>query len=296
MNYKQIYTTLRNDTDAELYRKQLLEGKVSTANFQPEQYADAIGSFDATSCLGCIFTANDGQHVVSFHHDGRKLGNLLPLFEAYKGQVVQLDITGGVQARNNKGELANDYSLVEKESTIKNFETLIDFSRKLPCKVELKSWTIGDESNKEGLVSEYLAKPERKVTLLETGSIHGKCLPPEFVARYSLNSLIQKNGVAVVFDATVSDKLTLKLPLQSRLNYRGFANNIKNTPDDALLLKEYSTTPELEPPYFCDTMRKASDFFLSAAPQINYNPELPKDSPCVILQGEAGRICKVAKK
>lgn len=287
-----IYDALRKDPEAELRRNQLLEGKISTENFHPANYSDGIGSFDATSCLGCIFTANKGQHVVSFHHDGRYLGNLVPLFQAYKGQVVQLEITGGVQKRNEKGELSHDYKLVDKEFTQENFKSLINFARQLPCKVDLKSWTIGDNSTKEGLVCEYLAQPEGRLTLLETGSIYHKCLPQEFIPRYTFNSLMHDRSMLIVYDSDRSRQFHLEGTPNSISILRGFAKDIQSNKGDRELLAYSSTTPELEPPYFCDTMRKVAEFVLSPNHEIKPNLTLPQDAPCILLQGEAGRICK----
>lgn len=291
-NFQYIYETLRQDPAAELRRGQLLAGKVSAENFQPEHYSDGIGSFDATSCIGCIFTANKGQHVVSFHHDGRDLTNLLPLFQAYKGEVVQLDITGGIQKRNERGELSHDYRLLDKKHTQMNFEKLIVFSRQLPCKVDLKSWTIGEDSTKEDLICEYLAQPEGRITLLETGAIYRKCLPLEFIPRYTFNSLRQNEGMPIVYDSTVSRQLNLKGSTHCISSLSRFARNVQAKKSDDELLAAFSTTPKLEPTYFCDTVRKVAEFVLSKDPTIQPNLPLPKDAPCILLQGEAGRVSK----
>jgi hypothetical protein len=289
-----IYASLRKSTEAELYRNQLLEAKVSRQSFKPEDYADAIGSFDATSCLGCIFTAKNGRHVVSFHHDGRPLGNLFHLFSQYKGETLDLDIAGGIQKRDRSGALSSDYSLVD-DSTRENFESLLGFTRYLSSTVSstvnFRSWTIGD-ATKEGLVSEYLARPGRKITLLETGTLHEKCLPPEFFGRKA--RILIPEGIQVVYDATSSKNLFLNGVSRYLYPLRDLAHKILSYSSDKELLAKRSTTPEMEPSYYCDAQRKMADFLLSDQakkyPQGSY--PLPENTPCIILQGEAGRICQ----
>lgn len=287
----QVYDELRGSPEAEKRRTQLLQTTVSTDNFRPEDYANAIGSFDATSCIGCIFTPqSEKKHVVSFHHDGRDLKDLLPLFEKYKGEVVVLEITGGVQNRDKSGELSNSYELLEEESTQKNFESLIAFANKIPCTVKLRSWTIGDATDRAKLVSEYVAQPSGKLTLLQSETLHEKCLPPMFIQRFANHSIMSNKGFPVVFDATKS----LELSIRSEKNYskyRRFAQNIENKSDKEIL-RNYSTTPELEPSYFCDTLRNLAKFILKEDHEITAHSTLPKKQPCIVIQGEAGRIVK----
>jgi hypothetical protein len=59
---------------------------------------------------------------------------------------------------------------------------------------------------------------------------------------------------------------------------------------DSSILQSYSTTPTLEPFYFCQNMRDLAKFILSQAKNTpDVEVRIDPNSPVLVLQGEAGR-------
>lgn len=232
-----------------------------------------IGTLDATSCIGVVYrAANDATYVQ--HLDGRSLESLLEIFDP---SPVQVTLIGGCTTADKK------YTSLEKH-TKENFEKLVEFWNRHRFNIDVQGWAIGDGRQYNTLCSDFIVGKE-KIYLVKQGEIGrlnlemGGKLIPEVPRRLATVSLDQSRYFIY--------KKTMELPgLKNVNNLKQLAQFIMEH-DDETVLKNCSTTPDLEPPYFPQMMRDMASFVLNQKmPAPPLKVALLGEHPVFAIQGE----------
>ena len=240
-----------------------------------------IGTIDATSCLGVIYKAADHALYVQ-HLDGRPLDSLLEILDSRSFQVT---LIGGCKMPGN-----DSYSSLEKH-TKENLENLVKFWKTHLFNIDVQGWAIGDGPKYETLCSDFIVG-EEKIYLMQQGEIgklnlkmDGNLIPG--AARRAATILLEHSRYFLV---SISKKI-LELPgLKNIEKLKQFAQMILEL-DDETLLKNYSTTPDMEPPYFPQMMRNMASYILQQKGVVApVKISLLEDHPVFVLQGEIVKL------
>lgn len=281
-----LVETLAKDTEAVRRAQMLIENQQTSLNNIPPA---SLGSIDATSCICPVYFWQNKHVIVHHHDDAHKLAGLGPLFREYRESTLDVMLIGGLITKNSLGEWNFNFLNLEKY-TKDNFEQLETFWRTHGLKINLLGWAIGKDKDRSTLVSDFLAEPNGKVYIVKPEVMH-TALKTQEAARRAITSLTT-DQYSFVYDGVKGPNL-LRLPDASAAkapHVKNWASGIKEMIDDRQILKECSTTPDLEPSYFCQNIREKAAYILDdKAP--THPIALPLDSaqPVVILQGECGR-------
>lgn len=272
-----------HSTDAARYVNQLKESKLSSLDAN----AKKIGTIDATSCLGVCYHTPNGDVYVQ-HHDGRGCSRLIDLFKlhAFAGsEPVKVHLIGGCTEKDRDGEFKPArYDLLESKHTKTNMVGLIAFWRIQGYKIDVQGWALGEAKTNETLCSDFVAD-RHGVQLLKPGIAVEKGLVPE-LGRRTAFALDLEAGYTIAYDSAQGEELHLADAHSQRQAYRGYAKQMREM-SEAQIVKDFSTTPELEPPHFAKTIKSWGAFLESLEPVPAKRIPVPQ-GPVFILQSEAG--------
>jgi len=285
---KELYKVLKTNSTTENYVNDLLKNRKATCD---ELVGAHIGSIDMTSCVAAVYFPRNvtWSHVFVQHHDGRKLDSLVSLFNEYKnGDQIDVLLLGGIRKKDPKGEAKSDYDLVH-QLTRANFKSLVDFWQELPQQINLIGWCIGEETSKAELVSEFLVTPKGIVSLYNTETLI-KYLDIPNMPRRMARSMASGN-YEVVYDG-LKQPDRMKFKSETRISVLAPVAAEIDQSSDSVILQSHSTTPLVEPFYFCQNMRDLAKFILAQnpkAPLPDLEVRIEPHSPVLVLQGESGR-------
>jgi len=168
-----------------------------------------------------------------------------------------------LEESKKKGEPKSEYDSVNL-NTRSNFKSLVDFWHELPQQLNLIGWAIGDDSGKEGLISEFLVHPNGNVTLYAPETLIA-CLDIPNMPRRMAHSLACGNYEVVYDGLKQPDRMFFRYESRITALYP-MAQEIDSS-TDAQILFSHSTTPTLEPFYFCQNMRDLAKFILVQNPK-----------------------------
>jgi hypothetical protein len=242
-----------------------------------------VGTIDATSCIGIIYRANDGTTYVQ-HYDGRPMHSIQKYINAGKSKgAFQVIMIGGCRIFNN-----NDYSSLEKH-TAENIEKLVHFWKKSNDEIDIQGWVIGDARSYETLFSDFVVN-SKEIYLLkqgEVGKLHfdmdGALIP--YLSRRLATILSNQN-----FFLINPSERELRLHATRSIHFlRQWAEQVQML-DDLSILKNYSTTPGIEPPYYSRMLREMALYVISHQEQNAKKIPLQEENSIFCIQGEIVKI------
>lgn len=288
---------LLNSEKAQRISQDLKNNRVSSLETVPEE---AIGTIDATSCIGVCYHTPQGSVIVK-HVDKRMFQGLQGICEGslFQGsEPVKATLIGGMRHPNERGDFEHNVYLLDQKYTFRHFEDLVSYWRASNFKVDIQGWAIGDnvtslKSNpddktpNERLCSDFLAAKDQRVCLLKHGLAVQQGLVPELPRRMG-HMLSDDQRFIPVYDSTQGHHLAL--PKITTLNaLTEWCKDIRSYPNDESLLQNSSTTPTLEPSHFCKAIKNMADYVLSQPVTEDVKVPLTKRQ-VIILQGEVGRL------
>ncbi|HSX04554.1 MAG TPA: hypothetical protein VLG76_07495 [Rhabdochlamydiaceae bacterium] len=241
-----------------------------------------LGSFDATSCVGVVYRTADHSVYVQ-HHDGRPLESLLTIFDR-KERTMPLKVTliGG-----SRPALSHNYECLEKH-TKENLEKLVKFWKDYQFNINLQGWAIGEGNDYATLCSDFMVD-EEKIYLIKQGEIgylnlemKGELVPE--ASRRLATMILDYSRFSFVYN---DSNRALELPGIKNINQlKQIAESMIEFDDDTILVN-YSTTPDLEPPYFPQMMRNMASYVLAQKGDVpSLKVPLSKNQPVFAIQGE----------
>lgn len=269
-------------TDATRYVSQLRDKTVTS--FADVQEKKMIGTIDATSCLGICYQTASGDVFIQ-HHDGRPSYELVNLFgrAVMQGEKpLSVHIVGGCSQPNPQGEFKAEYQLLEKFSK-ENVESIVQFWKSYRLKIDVQGWALGQTKAYETLFPDFVADAS-SVQLTKPGLVGTQNLVPEVAQR--MVATVEERYLKV-YDSAQGEHFSL--PDVSHL-CKALSHLPKTVEgkSDREVLETCSTTPTLEPPYFCDFMRQRATYIQKGDTQAK-KVAVPK-GPVLILQGEVGAL------
>lgn len=273
---------LCHTTDATRYVSELRDKTLTS--FTDVQEKKMIGTIDATSCLGICYQTPTGEVYVQ-HHDGRPSHELVRLFDraVMDGQKpLSVHLVGGCTLPNRQGECKAEYQLLEEYSR-ENIESIVQFWKSYRLKIDVQGWALGQAKAYETLFPDFIADAST-VRLLKPGFAGSQNLVPEMPHR--MTAMMEDRYIRV-YDSAQGEHFSLS-------DVSSICRQLSQWPQkvvgrsDKEILAVCSTTPTLEPPYFCDTLRQKATFIQKGDTQAKKVP-VPK-GPVLILQGEVGAL------